>query len=108
MARWSEAVVSEHKILDYLLSMSHPVGIDKAVLFRSLGYTTDDWHRLRDDLLSLAGHAEVVHQEQTRFGIKYVVDGTVRTPVGRTIGLRTIWIGDGPEDPPRLVTAYPR
>jgi hypothetical protein len=49
-----------------------------------------------------------VATQQTRFGIKYVVDGLVRAPAGRAIELRTVWISDGPEDAPRLVTAYPR
>lgn len=89
MARWGEAEVTERKILDYLLAVDHPVGRDKAAFFIASGYSRTDWTRLRDDLV-------------------HVVDGVIGAPSGRTIGLRTIWISDGAEDPPRLVTAYPR
>jgi hypothetical protein len=49
----------------------------------------------------------LVAEQQTPFGIKYVVNGVIRVPVGRSVALRTIWISVGPDDPPRLVTAYP-
>lgn len=107
MARWSEAKVEERKILDYLLSTDHPVGGDKAVALLAAGYTREEWLRLRDDLLELARHGGVVAEHQTQFGIKHVVDGVIRSPTGRMMGLRTVWISDGPDDPPRLVTAYP-
>jgi hypothetical protein len=38
MVRWSEAEVSEQKVLGYLLAADHPVGGAKAVFFRALGY----------------------------------------------------------------------
>ena len=108
MARWSEAEVTQRKILDYLLAADHPVGGDKAVFFAAIGYSRTDWTRLRDDLARLANRGEVVAEEATPFGVKYVIDGVIRTPDGRSIGVRSIWISDGAEDPPRLVTAYPR
>ena len=52
------AVVEPAKIRDYLLSTSHPVGRFKAVVFFSLGYTTEDWVKLHDDILSLARNGE--------------------------------------------------
>jgi hypothetical protein len=107
MARWSEAEVTERKILDYLLAADHPVGGDKAAFFTAIGHTRSHWTQLRDDLVRLAHRGEVVAEQQTPFGIKYVVNGVIRVPVGRSVALRTIWISDGPDDPPRLVTAYP-
>lgn len=108
MIRRGEAIVTEAKVVEYLLASDHPLGHSKAVFFRSLGYTRADWVMLRDDLLTVASRGEVSGQYRTRFGTKYVVDGAIRTPVGRVVGLRTIWITDEPEGPPRLVTAYPR
>src|SRR6266513_208368 len=48
------AVVEPSKVRDYLLSASHPIGRFKATVFFALGYTPENWQRLRDDLLALA------------------------------------------------------
>jgi hypothetical protein len=108
MARWSEAEVTQRKILDYLLAADHPVGGDKAAFFTAIGYSRAHWSRLRDDLVRLARDGEVAVEKQTPFGMKYVVDGVVDAPARRSVRLRTIWISDGADEPPRLVTAYPR
>lgn len=107
MARWDAATVDDRKIVDYLLSPEHPIGGDKAAFFIAVGYSPDEWTRLRDDLLSIADGGQTVSEDSTAFGQKYVRDGVIETPTGRMIGLRTIWISDEPDDPPRLVTAYP-
>lgn len=101
------ATVDERKILDYLLAVDHPVGGDKAVFFTAVGYRREEWIRLRDDLLSLAHRGEIVAEQETKFGFKYVVDGVIHTPAGRAVSVRTVWISDGNDGPPRLVTAYP-
>jgi hypothetical protein len=108
VARWDQASIDDRKILDYLLSIDHPVGADKAAFFVAVGYAVADWTRLRDDLLEVARAGELVTEHKTQFGIKYVVDGLVNAPAGRTVELRTVWITDEPAGAPRLVTAYPR
>ena len=108
MARWEDAEVPERKILAYLLSSEHPTGREKAAFFTAIGYTRQHWTRLRNDLLAAARACETVREEQTEFGVKYVLDTQVLAPSGRRIALRTIWISDKPEDAPRLVTVYPR
>jgi hypothetical protein len=40
--------------------------------------------------------------------MKYIVDGRIVSPNGKTAQLRSIWIIDVGLDTPRLVTAYPR
>lgn len=108
MARWDEAQVTEAKVLGYLLSTDHPTGADKAAFFRAIGYRRSEWTRLRDDLLGLARQGDVADEEKTTYGVKYVVDGSVKSPSGRTVRLRTVWISDEPDGLPRLVTAYPK
>lgn len=107
MIRWSEAHIDERKIVDYLLAKAHPVGGAKAALFMSLGYRCDEWTRLRDDLAYIAQNGEVVEVDTTTYGLKMIVDGVVESPCGRMVALRTVWISDGPDGVPRLVTAYP-
>ena len=48
------AVIDPAKIRDYLLAAAHPVARFKARFFVSLGYTADQWERLRDDILAIA------------------------------------------------------
>jgi hypothetical protein len=39
--------------------------------------------------------------------MKYVITGTINTPVGKTVSILTVWIIDAGEDTPRFVTARP-
>ena len=108
MARWNDARVTKEKILDYLLSADHPVGRDKAAFFVSIGYERERWERLRDDLRAVPRQGDRITEQRSPFGVKYVIDGPIRSPSGRRVFVRTVWIADEPEDAPRLVTAYPR
>jgi hypothetical protein len=107
VTRWSEAHIDQPKIVDYLLATAHPVGGAKAAFFLSLGYRAEDWTRLRDDLAHIAQNGEVVEADATAYGLKIIVDGVVESPCGQMVTLRTVWISDGPDSVPRLVTAYP-
>lgn len=107
MIRWDEAHVNERKVVEYLLASAQPIGGAKATFFMSLGYRRDAWTRLRDDLMHIAENGAVVDTGVTTYGRKMVVDGSVETPCGRIVQLRTVWISDGPDAVPRLVTAYP-
>lgn len=75
MPSWADAVVDAAKIVDYLLSAEHPIGADKTTFFIAIGYPRREWSRLRDDLKELPRKGEVVAEEPTPFGVKYVVDG---------------------------------
>jgi hypothetical protein len=107
VTRWSEAHIDERKVVDYLLATAHPVGGGKAGFFISLGYRAEEWSRLRDDLAHLARNGEVIEAGATAYGLKMIVEGVVESPCGRRVALRTVWISDGPEGVPRLVTAHP-
>lgn len=102
------AYVPKRKLTGYLLSISHPVGGAKARFFRQYGFDDSHADLLRDELLGLAGRADVGSTEDTPYGTKYVIDGSVTTPRGEEISVRTVWMieDDGP-DAPRFVTAYP-
>lgn len=102
-----QAVVEREKIADYLLNPAHPDNGGKAAFFLALGYTRDDWASLAAALRRLAVATEVAKSMETAHGIKYVVDGRMETPSGKTTMVRTIWIADRGLDRPRLVTAYP-
>lgn len=78
------AVVPEAKITGYLLSTTHRDGRHKAVFFLSFGFAVGDWQALAAALLRHAEEHEVAKAENTPFGTRYVVEGTMETPSGRT------------------------
>ena len=92
------ATVDERKLADPL-----PDNGGKAAFFRALGYSGQSTaaagagprRRSRSPV-------ESVH------GRKYVLDGAIKSPVGKSAVVRTVWIVDTSDDVPRLVTAYPR
>lgn len=101
------ATVDPAKVRDYLLSPAHPIGRFKATVFFALGYTREDWPRLRDDLLAHAASGEAVLREQNKYGRKYAVSATLTGPSGRTGRFTTVWLVEGDVAAPRLLTAYP-
>lgn len=75
-------------------------------MFRALGYTRDDWGLLERDLrLHIICHH--ARPEDTPFGTKWVVRGTMEAPQGGSFGLVSVWMVRRPGGVPSLVTAYP-
>jgi hypothetical protein len=101
------AVVPKSKIVDYLLSTTHPTGQSKAGFFSRFGFRVDNWQQLADALLKHAAENEVLKVEESPFGMRYVVEGSMLTPDGRTPLVRTVWFMDADEVAPRFVSAYP-
>ena len=101
------AVVEREKITEYLLNPEHPDNGGKAAFFVALGFSRVDWHRLADALRKFALMADVTKSMETVHGKKYIVDGEIENPSGKSAWVRTIWIIDAGSDFPRLVTAYP-
>jgi hypothetical protein len=107
LPNYEKAAISEAKIVDYLLSLSHPGGRGKAIFFRHFGFSVDEWEALAEALLLHATQNEVKAVEITPFGARYVIEGELPTPVGRAPMVRAVWFIDQGSDTPRLVTAYP-
>ena len=101
------ALIEPAKVRDYLLSREHPVGRFKAVFFESLGYSADAWQQLEADLRALAIAGEAILGDQTKYGQKYEVRGTLNGPSGRGASVVTVWIVRWGEETPRFVTAFP-
>ena len=101
------AHIDPAKVRDYLLSSVHPVGRFKAVVFHALGYRTEEWEKLRDDLLALARTTEALPGQTSTFGQKYAVSGTLRGPNGREAKFICVWLAPADGDAPRFITAFP-
>ena len=101
------AAVPEEKISGYLLSATHRDGRHKAAFFLGFGFAVQAWQTLAAALLKHASEHEVAKVENTPFGTRYVVEGTIETPGGRTPSVRSVWFLEDNQDAPRFVTAYP-
>lgn len=103
----SAAAVAQEKISDYLLNAAHPDNGGKSAFLISLGFDRDDWDALAMAFKELAQNTEVSASLDSTHGRKYIVNGRLRSPSGRSPVVRTIWIVDRGDDIPRLVPAYP-
>ena len=102
------AVIAPSKSAGYLLSGTHPAGQSKAKFFRAVGLGETTLSVLQAGRLSIAKECEVTHVNSSSHGMKYILDGSLSTPAGHVVSIRTIWIIDTGQETPRFVTAYPR
>ena len=103
----ADAQTPRPKIVDYLLSLTHRDGRGKALFFRAFGFAPEDWQTLATALRRHATENDVAKIEATPFGTRYVVEGRLHAPDGRTPSVRSVWFVEQAETIPRLVTAYP-
>ena len=101
------AYIPLSKLKDYLLSETHSVGKSKAKLLRSAGFNEANVTLLKESILAIAHSGQVIEAISSPHGVKYVIDGLLKTPIGGFIKMRTIWIIDKGQERPRFVTAYP-
>lgn len=105
---FTDVRIERQKILDYLLSPTHPIGQYKAEFFQALGYHQLIWRTLERDIRGLlAAERRLSHAGDTGHGVKYTVSGLLAGPNGRTARVLTVWIVDPVHNVLRFVTAYP-
>jgi len=102
-----QAIVPRAKLADYLLSSSHRDGRHKARFFSNSGLFQDNWLELENLVRQHVQEHEITKEESSPFGTRYVVDGIMKMPNGRTPRIRTVWFIRFTEEIPRFVTAYP-
>lgn len=101
------AEIDPAKITGYLLSSGHPIGRYKRPIFLSLGYSLEQWTKLRDDLLAHTATGEVVQGQYSKYGQKYEVRGILTGPSGKQVAIKSVWIILVGDKNPRFVTAFP-
>jgi hypothetical protein len=107
LPNWENAYIQPQKLTGYLLSETHEVGRSKARLLRAFGFNDSNVDMLEEELLKIVHTQDVIEVLTTSHGTKYVIDGEIKTPLERTLKLRTVWIIDTGETEPRFVTARP-
>jgi hypothetical protein len=103
----TKAYIPPNKLTGYLLSETHAVGKAKAKFFRSLGFDESTVGRLEQELLAVAHTEQVENVIASSHGTKYIIDGSLKTPQGVVVRVRTVWISEAEQESPRFVTAYP-
>ena len=101
------ASVPRRKIVGYLLAANHPIGRSKARFFAAFGFSAARWESLAGALRRHALENPVVAREETPFGTRFVIEGILHAPDGRTPAVCVVWLIPQGRYVPRLVTAYP-
>jgi hypothetical protein len=107
LPNYPDAIIPPAKITDYLLSFDHPDGRSKARFFRRFGFQTEHWEELAQALRNHVANHDVAKTEGSPFGTRYVIEGIISTPDGRTPLIRTVWFIEMGEQTAKFVTAYP-
>ncbi|MDO8498572.1 MAG: hypothetical protein Q7S44_02195 [bacterium] len=104
------AIISREKLINYALSETSPEGKNKAKFFRKIGFNKTDVQSFKKVIRQLAKSEEakeVKDKSLPHYGTKYILEGKINSPIGKTVTIRTIWIIDEGQKRPRLVTVYP-
>src|SRR5262245_319015 len=101
------AIVDRTKIVDYLLSTTHPIGRMKARFFGRFGFRSNSPDEFLNALLLHVQTHAVADTETSIFGVKYRVDGPLKSPDGRDPHVSTVWTFLHGATNPRFITAFP-
>jgi hypothetical protein len=102
-----QADVPLTKLKDYLLSETHAGGKTKAKFFRKCGFDESNIDLFMQGLITIAQNQEITEVVSSPHGKKYIIDGSISSPLNRIVNLRTVWIIDEGQEKPRFITAYP-
>jgi len=101
------AFVPSAKLVDYLLSPTHPVGKSKAQFFAAFDFNMTNAADLERQLIAIAQTENPYKAISSPYGEKYVVQGILQAADGRQVRIETVWIIEPGVDRPRFITAYP-
>lgn len=99
--------IDDRKVREYLLSKTHPVGRFKARVFATAGFNESMVDAFIAEIRRIAATGEVSGVQDTEFGRKYTVPGSLVGPIG-VIQVLTVWIAEAGHPDLRLVTVHPR
>ena len=102
----SNLYIDPVKLKEYLLNMDHIDGRSKAKLLISFGFSSTDIDKLHQAILGHVNNTDV-KLLQTTFGDKFIVEGDMVTPVGKSLKIRSVWIKEKQEEIIKFVTLYP-
>ena len=100
------AIIDIAKLRDYCLNEFHPIGKDKAKVFREvLGFDESNAEELKQIIFEALKINEAIPQREDEYGRRFAVDFTFRN-FAIEIVIRTSWIIRPNEPFPRLTSCY--
>ena len=106
LPNYEKAFIAIEKLADYCLNPFHPIGKDKALVFKSaLGLTNQDADYLKEAILNALPKHKASIMREDQYGKRYTVDVKICN-LEKEAMVRTGWIVKKDEDFPRLTTCY--
>ena len=101
------AMINPKKLTDYALNPNHPVGGNKAKVFKSaLGFEQSNSDQLLKQMYDKLGSSEAVLGKLDQYGQRYTVDMLIKGVNGKEAVVRTGWIMKAGSDIPELTTLF--
>jgi hypothetical protein len=99
--------INPQKVKSYLLNINHPDGGAKAKLLIGFGFTIKYTSVLETAIINHVTNNDVCKVITTPFGEKYLVEGPIETPFGKSLQVRSVWVKELKEEIIKFVTLYP-
>jgi hypothetical protein len=101
----ANTTIARRKVNEYLLR--HRVEDDKSGFLALAGYTLENADQLLSDLRTQLLPLDAELFDQTEYGPKYRIRGTLTGPNGRVLHVLTIWMKEDATGQTRFVTLLP-
>jgi hypothetical protein len=101
----ADTIIARRKVTEYLLR--HRKEDDKSGFLALAGYTQEHADRLLSDLRTQLLRLDAELFDQTEYGPKYRIRGTLTGPNGRTLRVLSIWMKEDATGNTKFVTLRP-
>jgi hypothetical protein len=101
----ADSVIATRKLDEYLLR--HREEDDKSGFLSLAGYTAENAERLMNDLRMQLLPLDAEFFDQTEYGPKYRIQGTLTGPNGRALRVVSIWMKEDATGATKFVTLFP-
>jgi hypothetical protein len=101
----ANTIILRRKASEYLLQSRRDD--DKSGFLARAGYTVQDADRLLQDIREQLLPLEAEFHEETEYGLKYRIRGTLTGPNGRTLRVVAIWMKENATGDTKFVTLLP-
>ena len=101
----ANTIIAQTKLTEYLLKFRRED--DKSLFLGSAGYKLDNWPELEKDLRQQILPLEAIQYEQTSYGDKYKLRGTLSGPNGKNLHVVTIWMIELQSQQTKFITLFP-
>src|SRR5437870_1235133 len=101
----ASTIIARRKVDHYLLRLR--IEDDKSRFLALAGYTLDNADRLMTDIREQLLPLDAQLFDQTEYGIKYRIRGTLTGPNGRVLRVMSIWMKEDATGETKFVTLVP-